>query len=144
METAFAWLKQNITLADGPRSLIHKDPGCHNMLAHEDKLSVLLDWETAAIGNPAQDLGYVYPLVIQMCAWSDFMAAYVEAGGPAISQAQVDYHTLWGYTWVNSMVMQAEQMFVSGVANEIRAGFAGTYLISRTEARLREKLHSLL
>ena len=72
------------------------------------------------------------------------MAAYVEAGGPAVSKAQVDYYTLWGYTWVNTMVMQAKVAFEAGLANEVRAGFAGTYLIGRTEARLREKLYSLI
>jgi aminoglycoside phosphotransferase (APT) family kinase protein len=144
METAYAWLKKNIELADGPRSLIHKDPGCHNMLAHEDKLSVLLDWETAAIGNPAQDLGYVSALMMQLCDWSEFMAAYVEAGGPAVTQAQVDYYTLWGYTWVNTMVMQAQAAFEAGLVSEVRVGFAGTYLMSRAEARLRDKLYALL
>ena len=144
METAYAWLKQNIALADGPRSLIHKDPGCHNMLAHEDKLSVLLDWETAAIGNPAQDLGYLAALMMQLCDWSEFMAAYVEAGGPAVSQAQVDYYALWGYLWVNTMVMQAQAAFEAGLVTEVRAGFAGTYLMGRTEARLRDKLYALI
>ena len=143
-ETAYAWLKKNIHLADGPRSLIHKDPGCHNMLAHDDKLSVLLDWETAAIGNPAQDLGYLAALMMQLCDWSEFMAAYVEAGGPAVSQAQVNYYMLWGYTWVNTMVMQAQAAFEAGLVSEVRAGFAGTYLMARTEARMRDMLHSLL
>lgn len=144
METAYAWLKQNIALADGPRSLIHKDPGCHNMLVHQDKLSVLLDWETAAIGNPAQDLGYLAALMMQLCDWREFMAAYAEAGGPAIDQAQIDYYMLWGYTWVNTMVMQAGAAFEAGLVNEIRAGFAGTYLAARTEARLRDKLIELI
>lgn len=144
VETAFAWLRKNITLADGPRSLIHKDPGCHNILVHDDKLSVLLDWETAAIGNPAQDLGYVASLMTQLCDWSEFMAAYAEAGGPVVTQAQIDYYELWGFTWVNTMVMQAQAAFEAGIVNDVRAGFAGTYFTSRCEARLRSKLHSLI
>ena len=144
VETAYDWLKKNIALADGPRCLIHKDPGCHNMLAYEDKLSVLLDWETAAIGNPAQDLGYLAALMMQLCDWSEFMAAYVEAGGPAVSQAQIEYYKLWGYTWVNTMVMQAQAAFEAGLVNEVRAGFAGTYFVARTNARLTDQLISML
>lgn len=144
METAYAWLRKNIALADGPRGLIHKDPGCHNMLVHDDRLSVLLDWETAAIGNPAQDLGYVASLMTQLCDWREFMAAYAEAGGPAVTQAQIDYYELWGFTWVNTMVMQAQAAFEAGMVNDVRAGFAGTYLHCRCEARLRKKLHALI
>ncbi|HEX5806312.1 MAG TPA: phosphotransferase family protein, partial [Macromonas sp.] len=144
METAYAWLKRHADQADGPRALIHKDAGCHNMLAQHDQLSVLLDWETASIGHPAQDLGYVAPLMTQLCDWSDFMATYVEAGGPEVTQAQVDYYWLWGYTWVNTMVMQAQAAFEAGLVQDVRAAFAGTYLASRCEARLRDKLYAMM
>jgi len=143
LETAFAWLRQNVDLADGPRCLIHKDVGCHNMLAKDDQVSVLLDWETAAIGTAAQDLGYAHPSVIQMCDWEDFIAAYVEAGGVAPSQAQIDYYTLWGFTWTYTMVLQTRAILASGV-NDVRVAFAATYLLSRTGARLREKLYSII
>ena len=114
------------------------------MLMHEDKLSVLLDWETAAIGNPAQDLGYIADVMMQVCDWKDFMAAYVAAGGPSLSQQQIDYYRLWGYTWVNTLTLQATAAFEAGMINDLRAGILGTNVILRTETRLRNFLFSLL
>lgn len=144
MEVAFAWLKQHIELADGPRTLIHKDIGCHNFLVVDEAITVILDWETASIGNPAQDLGYAYPMVVQMSDWSEFMAAYTAAGGANTSQAQVDFYTLWGFVWTNTLAMRSRHNFLSGAINDIRKGLVGSYLFTRTEARLKEKLHALM
>ncbi|MET0658758.1 MAG: phosphotransferase family protein, partial [Steroidobacteraceae bacterium] len=81
MECAFHWLRQNLHLAEGRRALIHRDVGCHNLIVADDEVSALVDWEAAAIGNPAQDLGYCLKTVVQFMPWEDFLAAYAAAGG---------------------------------------------------------------
>lgn len=144
LETAFSWLKNHMDLAGGARSLIHKDVGCHNMLVKDDRVTALIDWEMAAIGNPAQDLGYAYPTVVQMCDWDDFMSAYAEVAVAVPSRAEIDYYTLWGYTWLNVMLLQARAAFVSGAAHDLRLGYATAYLLARLQARLSAKLTELL
>jgi aminoglycoside phosphotransferase (APT) family kinase protein len=144
LETAFAWLRKNINLADGKRSLIHKDIGCHNFLAKDEKVTALLDWETASIGSPAQDLGYMYPTVVQMCAWEDFMSAYRKNGGPEVTQEQVDYYRIWAYTWLVVMVGAGGLDFEEGVTEDIQLGYAGAYLLCRLESRLTASLDQAL
>ncbi|RHW28352.1 phosphotransferase family protein [Nocardioides immobilis] len=144
LEIAFAWLKDNIELADGPRALVHSDLGCHNMLVANDRVAAIIDWESARIGTPAQDLGYVYPAVTQICDWSDFMAAYLEAGGRALTKAQIDYYTLWGFVWPLVNVCKARLGFETVYPDDIRMAYADAYLSIRFQSRLAGQLQSLL
>lgn len=144
LEITFSWLKRNIRFAAGDRALIHRDIGCHNMLVNEDRVSALLDWELAAIGNPAQDLGYVYDSVVQMCGWEEFLAAYEKAGARVPSREQVEYYALWGNVWVTVLLMQCGAAFVSGATNNIQLGYCGEYFLPRMQLRVCEKLQKLL
>ena len=144
LEIAFAWLRENIHLSDGPRALIHRDAGAHNLLSAEGRLTALIDWEHATIGTAAQDLGYIYPTVVQMCDWTDFMNMYVEAGGTAPTADQLNYYTLWGYTWTMSNLTGARAAFGSGASQDIRLGYADAYYSSRFQARLTDMLQKLV
>jgi aminoglycoside phosphotransferase (APT) family kinase protein len=95
MEQACQWLKAHLDFAEGQRGLVHCDAGLHNMLCHDGHLTAILDWETAIIGNPAQDLAYIRPTISQMVSWEEFLAEYVRAGGTAPSQEELDFFELW-------------------------------------------------
>ena len=144
LETAFVWLQQNIHLADGPRCLIHKDVGCHNMLCENDEVTALLDWETAAIGHAAQDLGYVKKTIVQMGDWETFMAAYRATGAPAPGADQIEYYALWGYVWLNVMLLAADMAFRTGATDDIQLGYAGNCLGMHLQSQLAEELLKVL
>lgn len=144
LEGAFAWLKSHLHLADGLRSLVHKDIGCHNFVAENDAVTAILDWETAVIGNPAQDLGYLRKTVVQMTDWQNFMDAYAAAGAPVPPPEQVDYYEVWGYTWLNVMLGSARFGFETGATDDLQLGYAGMHLAARLRAQLNDALLDLV
>ena len=94
MEQGLVWLKSHMPYAEGLRSIIHRDVGCHNMLGKDGELAALLDWETAAVGNPAHDLMYAHVCIVQMMPWEEFLAEYEKAGGAIPSKAELDFYRI--------------------------------------------------
>lgn len=119
-ETAFDWLRKNIALYDGARSLVHGDYQMANLLIDGDQVSAILDWEFAHIGNPVYDLGYFYFMAESLASWEEFMRAYREAGGFTPTNAQLDYCILFAATRLGVMVCQTEAGFESGTMKGIR------------------------
>jgi aminoglycoside phosphotransferase (APT) family kinase protein len=140
LQIGFSWLRANMHLADGARSLIHKDVGCHNVLVKDNQVAALLDWETAAIGNPAQDMGYLYHTITQMMDWHEFLGEYVAAGGRQLAADQIDFYSLWRTVWFLALLTEVRSGFLSGAAPDIQFAYAGEYLFQRVERQLHEAL----
>jgi aminoglycoside phosphotransferase (APT) family kinase protein len=116
-EAAFKWLRENVSVMDRSRGLVHGDYGLNNLLIERGRVSVVLDWEFAHVGNPAYDLGYFYYQAKSLSSWQEFLDAYHEAGGTLLSTAEIDYSVLFAATRVGVMVCQAEAAYLSGAAN---------------------------
>ena len=117
---AYAWLRANISAAsNGRRSIIHRDAGCHNLLVKDGQLAAILDWETALIGDPAQDIGYSYHTVIQMMPWEEFLDEYVAAGGSRPTPAQIDFYRVWRHVWLMTMQTQAKSAIDAGYTDDM-------------------------
>jgi aminoglycoside phosphotransferase (APT) family kinase protein len=144
LELAFTWLKEHMHLADGPRALIHCDVGCHNMLAHHNELSGLLDWETAMIGNPAHDLAYAYPLAVQMVAWEDFLAEYVRAGGRAPSQGELDFYRVWTMAWRLPFLVVARSYLNAELSSYIVHTYGAHYIWHHSGLNLHRLMQDIL
>ncbi len=144
IDAAFKWLKDNIALADGPRSLVHRDVGVHNMLFDDNKVSAFLDWETAVIGNPAEDVAYTYYNVAQMIDWDDYLAAYQKAAGVTLDQRQLDYYMLWGSLRVVVGISRMTDPVFSGkrinLPEYYLADYFGQTLFQRVSTKLGEVL----
>jgi aminoglycoside phosphotransferase (APT) family kinase protein len=97
MEAAFGWLRQHLPCIKGPTTAVHGDAHFANLLALDDKLVCLLDWEFAHPGHPADDLAYCRGYVETIMQWSDFLAHYRDHGGRAVSEAQLQFFAVWGY-----------------------------------------------
>jgi aminoglycoside phosphotransferase (APT) family kinase protein len=67
--------------ATGP-CLLQGDFGFHNMLVDGGRVTALIDWEGAAVGPPSRELGAAYNAVTSLLPWTDFVEAYLDAGGP--------------------------------------------------------------
>lgn len=93
----FGWLLDNVPQRGGAPSLIHGDIGFHNFLFHEGRLEVVLDWEFAHLGDPAEELGYVKMSVGSTINWDQMMAAYIAAGGEPVDEATLRYFQIWSY-----------------------------------------------
>jgi len=125
-ELAFDWLKQNARINDKvPRALVHGDVHLANILVHEDRISTILDWEFAHIGNPAYDLGYFYDQAVALDSWEAFLDVYAKAGGHVPDQITLDYAILFAATRLGVMTFQSMHEFVCGA----KPGLAGAVVI---------------
>ena len=61
IDAAIEWLGRHLDDAGCTLRLTHNHSGFHNFLVEGETLSALLDWELAALGHPAADLGYMRP-----------------------------------------------------------------------------------
>jgi aminoglycoside phosphotransferase (APT) family kinase protein len=145
MAAVFEWLYDNAPrMSSIPRALVHADAGFHNMLIDGDRLSVMLDWELAHIGNPAYDLGYVRHGVRDPAQWERFMARYRAAGGPDVPPECVEYFTLFTGYWYHHLQLRARTALVSGALRNLElatlmADFAPQLLSSVSRAFHRVK-----
>jgi aminoglycoside phosphotransferase (APT) family kinase protein len=121
---AIDWLAQHRGDVGSETCLTHNDLGFHNMLVEGDTLAAVLDWELAAIGHPAADLGYVRPFVPLMLSWAEFIAAYEEAGGRPVEPPCLRFHTVWNAIRLYGLIMQARSALARGLVNDIEIAFA--------------------
>jgi aminoglycoside phosphotransferase (APT) family kinase protein len=98
-ERVLGWLRENAPEDTRTQVLVHGDFGLHNALFADGRLSGLLDWERAHLGNPAEDLAYLRPTLDQIDAWQAFLESYQEAGGSPLVTHDLDYFTVWQDMW---------------------------------------------
>lgn len=113
-EAGFDYLQKNIGILERTRGLVHGDYGLNNVLIHEERVSTILDWEFAHIGNPAYDLGYFYYQAEALGSWETFVEAYRDAGGLPLSDEELDYSTLFAVVRLGVMVCQTYAAFRGG------------------------------
>jgi len=125
LDTAFAWLYLQLDKIGNRRALVHGDAGLHNTLGDEGKLSALLDWELAHAGHPAEDLCYCKQVVESVLPWEEFMRAYQDAGGCALSQGEMAFFSVWRSLQLAIQCLGTRQMFTSGLDKDLRIAAIG-------------------
>ncbi|MGH1492703.1 MAG: phosphotransferase family protein [Acidimicrobiales bacterium] len=85
MAWAFEWLRSNAPAADRV-SIVHGDLRFGNLLYDGSRLTAILDWEMTHLGDPTEDLGWVYRALWSpehSLPFDEFLATYEqEAGWP--------------------------------------------------------------
>lgn len=145
---AIAWLRANVPDEDAPFGLIHGDVGLHNMMVEDGRLTALLDWENSRIGDPAEDFAMLFAGIGDKVDRGAFLEMYREAGGPAISEARLDWFAVYGgfYVTVGALAVLAridahDEVNVAGAifglqfAHHYAASLPG--LMARAEANRR-------
>jgi aminoglycoside phosphotransferase (APT) family kinase protein len=144
MEASLQWLRANVDCVEDRRAIVHNDLVFHNVLADQGEISAVLDWEQASIGHPGEDLGYCYPVVSRVMDWADFMAVYRDAGGPALSDREIDYFSLRAILRLSVLVHHGRDAFEGGHTNDIVVVGAGAFFIQRLMRRMGDVLTDVL
>jgi aminoglycoside phosphotransferase (APT) family kinase protein len=108
------WLRAHLDDAEPCFAVVHGDPGFHNILVHDGHLSGVLDWELAHIGHPAEDLGYCRCAVEGALGWGEFLSRYRASGAPWLSDAAIDFYTLWVIVRFHALAVRVRSGVVSG------------------------------
>jgi aminoglycoside phosphotransferase (APT) family kinase protein len=95
---AFGWLKDHQPVAERV-SLVHGDFRLGNFLYDDTRITALLDWEMAHLGDPAEDVAWAYRTLWtpQMhLPLEDFVARYEAASGITLRWDNLLFYRLLG------------------------------------------------
>jgi aminoglycoside phosphotransferase len=97
IEVGFAWLKANIPAVDGPVVIVHGDAGPGNFLFSDGRVSAVLDWELAHLGDPHDDLAWVSVRAVQepFTDLLDRFDDYARFSGRPVDIARVRYYRVF-------------------------------------------------
>ena len=94
IDFAFRWLNGNMPDPDGPVALVHGDAGPGNFLFEHGRMTALIDWKLAHLGDPMEDLAW-FSMRCVMEPVPDFQAClreYERRSGAAVDRARTLYH----------------------------------------------------
>jgi aminoglycoside phosphotransferase (APT) family kinase protein len=122
------WLRENLPKPPIRRTVIHGDFRPANMLIHCGRLSAVLDWEFAHIGDPVEDLGwYLTPLYAHEHlipgVWSveDVLSHYEQAMGMTVDRSALLFWSIFAQYKLASMTMGALKWFLEGDSSRMSA-----------------------
>jgi aminoglycoside phosphotransferase (APT) family kinase protein len=88
----------------------------------DGRLSAVLDWEHAHIGDPAEDLGYIRSCIGNQLDWPQFLAEYEQAGRPVPSPERVLFYEIWAHIRNAASSAAILPHFESGKLSHVRYG----------------------
>lgn len=118
----FQWLRANAPVP--PRlSLVHGDLRPGNFLYQGDRVTALLDWEMAHIGDPAEDIAWIYRAL-----WSperfipldDFLAAHANTAGFSIPRRNVIFYRIFSEVKFAVISVSAAHSVATGGTRNLR------------------------
>lgn len=123
LQPARDWLTVNMQSAPGWLSLVHGDFRPANVLVDDGRISALLDWEMAHLGDPAEDVGWytcsLYRTEHFPEGWTveDFLARYVERGGPEIEPERLKFWQVFAVLKLAVIALRAARNVESGAVD---------------------------
>lgn len=94
IELGLAWVRRNVPDASGPVVIVQGDTGPGNFLYDDDRVTAVLDWELAHLGDPHDDLAWVTLRAVQepFTHIPDRLADYAAASGRSLDLDRVRYY----------------------------------------------------
>lgn len=117
----FDWLEQHLP-APSRAVLVHGDLRLGNFLHDGEKVTLLLDWELSHLGNPAEDVAWMYRRLWSPEAFlplAQGVAAYEAASGAAIEPAQLLWYRIFGEARLATISLSAARRFMDGETNNL-------------------------
>ena len=121
---ALRWLEHNIPAPAQPR-LVHGDFRLGNILVEHGRLTGVLDWELAHLGDAHEDLAYGCMTVWRFArpdrpafglgSIEALAAAYTQAGGSAFEPARFRFWLVYRTFWWALGCLQMGEMWRSGI-----------------------------
>lgn len=122
LDWLFGWLRDHAP-QPGRLSLVHGDLRPGNFLYAGDRLTALLDWEMAHVGDAAEDIAWIYRAL-----WSperflpldDFLTIHARAAGFGISRRSVVFYRVFSEAKFAAISLAAAHLFASGQTTNLR------------------------
>lgn len=144
ISAGLAWMRSRADTIQARHTIVHGDMLLHNLLTENESISGILDWELAHIGHPAEDLGYVRPVVEQMADWSIFVQAYHRAGGPHLTPDEINFFTIRSIIKLITIIHPARAAFEMGRTDDPNLIEAGASFLPKLVNRLSAEVTKIL
>ncbi|TDC71995.1 phosphotransferase family protein [Actinomadura sp. GC306] len=94
IEMGLAWVRGNVPDVSGPVVIVQGDTGPGNFLYEDGRVTAVLDWELAHLGDPHDDLAWVTLRAVQeaFTHMPDRLADYAAASGRPVDLDRVRYY----------------------------------------------------
>ncbi|GAA3522673.1 phosphotransferase family protein [Amycolatopsis ultiminotia] len=118
----FDWLLDNVP-APARVALVHGDLRPGNFLYEDARLVSLLDWEMVHVGDPAEDLAWIFRPLWSPQRFLDlgsFVRRYEEAGGAPVDRAALLYHRVFAEAKFAAISIRAARAFADGTTTNLR------------------------
>jgi aminoglycoside phosphotransferase (APT) family kinase protein len=118
---AFRWLKQRAPVAERI-SLVHGDLRFGNFLYEGDRLTAVLDWEMAHLGDPVEDIAWAWRRLWapRHLPLEEFIAHYAAAGGPPVPPDSLRFWRLFGEIKHAVISLTGARAFAEGRTGNLR------------------------
>ena len=94
---AFAWLRAHAPVAERV-SIVHGDLRVGNFLAHDGRVTALLDWEMAHLGDPLEDLAWTYRSLwspTRALSYEEFLTEWSARSGLAVDRRRLCWYRMF-------------------------------------------------
>ena len=116
----FNWLENNIPQDSRLAVFTHGDFDLRNVLAAEDNtVTGVVDWETADLGTPEEDLSYLKAHLPASVDWSLFLAHYYASGGRQIRPEHMRFCQVWSVLRMQVAMNRKVYDLQTGLASDI-------------------------
>jgi aminoglycoside phosphotransferase (APT) family kinase protein len=135
MDALLAWLDVNLPALEGPAVRLWGDPGPHNILVHNGRITALLDWEMAHSGHPLDDLGVAVWSCLGLLDPESVIEGYEHASGRPVDRDQLDYFEVLATVSRAVTVMAGALAFADGRIHSPAQAGLGLELVRATLVR---------
>ena len=104
-------------------AIVHGDLRFGNLLHERGRLTALLDWEMVHLGDPIEDLGWVYRALwspARSLSFDEFLAAYGEAAGRPVDPGHLRWYQLFSEVKHSVISLTAARSFHEGRTPNLR------------------------
>ena len=125
MELILDWLRQRAPVSAGS-VLVHGDFKPGNALLMGDEITAMLDWETAHLGDPLEDLGWITNpararehQIRGVWEREQIVRAYTEATGRNVDPRELLWWNVFSCWKLSVIILTGMHAFVEGTLNRI-------------------------
>ena len=118
----FGWLGDHVP-EPARCAIVHGDLRPGNFLYSGDRLVALLDWEMVHLGDPVEDLAWIYRPLWSPERFLDlegFVCCYENAGGPPVDRSALVYHRVLAEVKFAAISLRAAAGFARGTTSNLR------------------------
>jgi len=132
LEETFGWLRRNLPATDRI-ALVHGDYRSGNYLYDETgRITAMLDWETAHLGDPMEDLGWASMkfwngggLAVGLMPRAELLRRYENESGKPVDEKKVFFYEVLGNAKMAAIALTGARAFSEGTTPHMIHGIMG-------------------